>query len=304
LRELSVSTNLHPPAKPKYAARRRISPREEAQWLHSAEGGDGLAAIAERASVDVRTVRQHVDRARVEKELAGVRLSMVQVAADLHQQDQLGVAAALEAVLDPALHSLQFSLEQTPGEIRRAGKRYTALVRHTKGSGLPHQLSRWEAATRRYTTAVGKLRDQLLLELAASDLDPDGTTSEMLGRLGQCTSYGALPPDEPPWNVPGGDLRKGAHRILADVSSLDEPRAAEAQRQYKQVWTKISAEPPVADLCDLQAAQLTRDRVRDLLEDLRLRRYLGHALCPWCPGGSVAASRRTTRGASTKALAK
>lgn len=295
-----MSTRQHQSAKPQYPGRRRISPREEAQWLQAAEAGDGLATIAKRASVDVRTVRQHVDRARIEKELAGVRLSMVHVAADLHQQDMLGVAVALEAVLDPSLHSLHFSLEQTPGEIRRAGKRYTALVRHTKGSGLPHALSLWEASVKGYATAVGKLRDHLEIELPATDVDPDGTVTEMLGRLGQCTSYGALPPDELRWHVQGGDLRKGAFRILADITSLDEQRAAEAQRQYAQVWTTISAEPPVTDLCDLHAAGHTRDRLRDLLEDLRLRRYLGYGVCSWCPG-SLAAPRRTTAAGSSRA---
>jgi hypothetical protein len=40
----------------------------------------------------------------------------------------------------------------------------------------------------------------------------------------------------------------------------------------------ISAAPPVADICDPHAAALTGNRLRDLLEDLRIRRYLGHAL--------------------------
>src|SRR4029077_14616165 len=109
--------------------------------------------------------------------------------------------------------------------------------------------------------------DQLELELAVTDLDPEGTMSEMLGGLGQCTSYGAVRPDELAWNVLGGDLRKGAFRILAETTTLDDPRAVDAQRQYAEVWTKISSEPPVTDLCELQAAGIKRDRVRDLLED-------------------------------------
>ncbi|MHB8490355.1 MAG: hypothetical protein ACYDCS_09325 [Candidatus Dormibacteria bacterium] len=296
-----MSTNSQHSAKSKYATRRRIFPKEEATWLQAAEAGDPLATIAERASVDIRTVKQHVDRARIDKELAGVRLSMVQVAADLHQQDMLAVAAALEAVLDPSLHSLHFSLEQTGGEIRVAGKRYEALVRHTKGSGLPHALSLWGGVTRRYATAIGQLSEQLEVELAATKLDLEGTSREMLGRLGQCASYGTLPPDELAWRIQGGDLRKGAFRILADVTSLDDPRAVDAQRQYAQVWTKISGEALVTDLCDLQADGQIRDRVRDLLEDLRLRRYLGHAVCPWCPG-SLAAPRRRAAAASSRAL--
>lgn len=63
---------------------------------------------------------------------------------------------------------------------------------------------------------------------------------------------------------------------------------------------KIGGEPPVTDLCDLQVDGQTRDRVRDLLEDLRLRRYLGHAGCPWC-AGSLAAPRHTAA-ASSRAL--
>jgi hypothetical protein len=259
-----------------------------------------VAAIAKRSNVDVRTVRQHVDRARIDKELAGVRLSMVQVAADLHQQDMLGVAAALEAVLDGSLHSLQFSLGQTPGEIRSAGKRYVALVRHTKGSGLPHALSLWQAATNRYAALIKEMSDRLEIEVAATDLDPEGAAHEMLGRLAQSASYGTLPPDELAWIVQGGDLRKGAYSILAGVTSPDDPRALDAQRQYADVWTTVSTDRTVTDLCKLQVAGQTRDRVRDLLEDLRLRRYLGHAVCPWCPGSPVA-PRRTTAAASSRA---
>ena len=94
---------------------------------------------------------------------------------------------------------------------------------------------------------------------------------------------------------------RAAFRILADVTALDDQRAVDAQQQYAQVWTKISGEPPVTDLCDLKADGPTRDRVRGLLEDLRLRRYLGHAVCPWCPG-SLAAPRRTAAAASSRAL--
>lgn len=295
-----MSTNTHQTAKSKYATRRRVSPSEEAQWLQAAAAGDPVAAIAKRASVDVRTVRQHVDRARIENELAGVRLSMVHVAADLHQQDMLGVAAALETVLDGSLHSLQFSLGQTPGEIRSAGKRYVALVRHTKGSGLPHALALWEAATKRYAALIKEMSDHVEVEVAATDLDPEGAVNEMLGRLAQCASYGTLPPDELAWNVQGGDLRKGAYRILAGITSPDDPRAVDAQRQYAEVWAMVSTDPAVDDLCKLQAAGQTRDRVRDLLEDLRLRRYLGHAVCRWCPG-SPGAPRRTTAAASSRA---
>jgi hypothetical protein len=302
LKELDMSSNEHQSAKRKYASRRRISPLEEAQWLQAADAGDKPGTIAKRAGVDVRTVRQHVERARVDKELAGVRLSMVHDAADLHQKDMLGVAAALEAILDASLHPLHFSLEQTPGEIRSAGKRYTALLRHTKGSGLPHALSLWVAAAKRYSDAVEELRQQLEVELAATDLDPGGTLTEMLLRLAPSTSYGALPPDELRWDVQGGELRKGAFRILADVTSRDDPRAVDAQRQYAHVWLKISAAPPVMDLCNLHAAEPKRERVRDLLEDLRLRRYLGPAVCPWCPG-SLAAPRRTTAARRARVLA-
>jgi predicted RNase H-like HicB family nuclease len=48
-------------------------------------------------------------------------------------------------------------------------------------------------------------------------------------------SYGTLPPDELAWRIQGGDLRKGALRILAAVTSLDDPRVVDAQRQYATV---------------------------------------------------------------------
>jgi hypothetical protein len=289
-----ASTNQQLETTTKLATRRRVTAAQEAQWLQAANAGDAPKTVAKRAGVDVRTVRQHVDRARVERELAAVRLTMVQVAADLHQQDLLGVAAALEAILDPSLHSLQSSLDQTPGEIRAAGKLYRALLKHTKGSGVPHALLVWGAAAKRFAAAVEELRRQLEVEVARTTLDPDGTTTAMLGRLAQCASYGALPPDDLPWHVQGGDLRKGVFRILAGATSLDEPQVVDGQREYARLWTTISTASPIAELGALRSAESTRLRVRDLLEDLRLRRYLGPATCQWCPG-SQATPRRTAK---------
>ena len=288
-----MSTNRRAKAINERKTRRRISSSEEATWLQAAEAGDALAGIAKRAGVDVRTVRQHVDRAKLEKEVAAVRLSMVRAAADLHQQDLLGVAASLEAAPDPSIHSLHASLELTPGAVRSAGKRYTALVGHTKGSGLPHALSLWEAAAGRYATAVAQLRQLLEGEVGDTGLDSGGTVDQMLGRLAQCPDYGAVAPDRLVWRVEAGDLCKGAYHIVADVSAMDEPRALDAQEQHALLWTTISAAPPVADLCDLGSADATRERVRDLLEDLRLRRYLGPGTCRWCPGGPATPRRKT-----------
>jgi hypothetical protein len=293
--DLVVSTNQHGEAIDKIARRRRITTSQAAQWLQAAEGGDALGVIATRHSVDVRTVRQHVDRARVEKELAAVRRSMVQAAADLHQQDLLGVAAGLEAVLDPSSHSLQFSLDLTPSVIRSAGKRYQALLKHTKGSGLPHALALWEAAAKRYAIGIGELQSQLRIEIAHTNLDPDGTVGAMLSLLAQCAGYGAVPPDDLPWDVQSGDLRKATFRILASATSLDEPRVIDAQEQYARLWTTISAASPVADLCALHSAGPLRERVRDLLEDLRLRRYLGPATCTWCPGSRTEPRRKSAK---------
>ena len=117
----------------------------------------------------------------------------------------------------------------------------------------------------------------------------------MLGRLSQCAGYGALPPDDLPWHVQGGDLRKGAFRILAGATSLDEPKVIDAQWEFARLWTTITTASPVADLCALRSADSTRERVRDLLEDLRLRRYLGPATCSWCPGSRAAPSRRVAQ---------
>jgi hypothetical protein len=122
---------------------------------------------------------------------------------------------------------VRVSLGQTPGEIRSAGKRYVALVRQTKGSGPPHALSLWDAATRRNAALLKQMSDRLEVEVAATGLDPDGTLHEMLARLGQCASYGTLPPDELARNVQGGDLRQGAfHENLRSVlPSLGLPAA-------------------------------------------------------------------------------
>jgi uncharacterized protein (DUF2236 family) len=100
-------------------------------------------------------------------------------------------------------------------------------------------------------------------------------------------------PDRLVWRVEAGDLCKGAYHIVADVSAMDEPRAVDAQEQHALLWTTISAAPPVEDLCALRSAEATRERVRDLLEDLRLRRYLGPGTCRWCPGAPATPRRKT-----------
>ena len=102
-----------------------------------------------------------------------------------------------------------------------------------------------------------QLRKRLQIEVAASGMGSEGgTLAEMLGRLGQCASGGAVPPDQLPWQLQGGDLHKGAYRIVPGIASLEDPRVLAARHAYAQLWTKISTEPAVADLCGLQAAEL------------------------------------------------
>ena len=144
-----------------------------------------------------------------------------------------------------------------------------------------------------------QLRKRLQIEVAASGMGSGGVTlEEMLGRLGQCASGGAVPPDQLPWRLRAVTAQRGVPHCPRDRLARGSARPGGAAR----LRTAVDEDQHRAGGSDSRAAgsRVTRDRVRDLLEDLRLRRYLGHAVCPWCPGSS-AAPRRTQAAASVGA---
>ena len=273
--------------------RHSVTATDETEWLGAVERGEALAVVARRAGVDRRTVRDHVARARDERELREVRRQLFVGAAQAHQQELLGLAASLEALLSVSAHSLRESLEMTPPWLRSAGKVYQALLRHTTGSGLPSSLSRWSAAATRYEALVSRLAGRLGTEIVSSGLDLEGAVHHLLRAATHCVSVAELPADELPWRVEGGELRKGAVRLLGEVASLGDTRVVAAQEQYTRLWDTLRTSDEVAELCALRtSAGPIRERLADQLEDIRLRRYLGPGTCRWCPG-SRSSGRRT-----------
>jgi hypothetical protein len=278
----------HRDAKP----RRVIHAAEEAGWLSQIEAGETLAAIASRSGVQIRTVREHVKRARAASELAQARREGLRTALAAHEQGMLNSAAWFRGQL--SANPLYRALEATePDPQSAAGKLHRALLAHTRDSGLPYLARRWSAVAKSYRDGIAGVERQLPDAVARVRLD-QRAVSELLYVVRLGASAGEIQPDDDiqPWNVrEGSELCRGMYCIASGIRALDDPQAIAAQATYAQLRTDLAGWVEVRALCALPAtAGRVREKLIDELDNIALRRYLLDGTCEWCPG--VPARRR------------
>ena len=78
------------PKKPK------ISSGERRKWLERSENGDPIIGIAEGSGRDVRSVRAHIEKARLERNFEYAQRDQLRDALQGHQQDMLRLLANLK----------------------------------------------------------------------------------------------------------------------------------------------------------------------------------------------------------------
>lgn len=86
----------------------KIAAGQRRGWLERFEQGDSIDKIARDASRDVRTVREHVEKARLERDFESAQRDQLREALRAHQQDMLALLVHLrQAVHTPELTFVQ-----------------------------------------------------------------------------------------------------------------------------------------------------------------------------------------------------
>ena len=95
-----------------------VSPAERVDWLERWERGNRVDRIARESGRNPRTVKIHIDQARIERELEEARRDQLREALHRHQQDLLGLVDRLrETVLTPVLPDSTEGLSFSPAAL-------------------------------------------------------------------------------------------------------------------------------------------------------------------------------------------
>ena len=82
----------------------KIAPGQRRDWLLRYEQGESIEKIAEGANRDIRTVREHIDKARLERDFEGAQRDQLREALKSHQLDMLFLLESLrQAIQTPSL---------------------------------------------------------------------------------------------------------------------------------------------------------------------------------------------------------
>lgn len=82
----------------------KIAPGQRRGWLEHYDGGEAIEQIAKVANRDVRTVREHIEKARLERDFESAQRDQLREALRSHQQDMLALLVHLrQAVHTPEL---------------------------------------------------------------------------------------------------------------------------------------------------------------------------------------------------------
>jgi hypothetical protein len=129
-------------------------------WLRRVEAGEPSTKVAKEETLDIRTVRRHLDMARGEREAAEARSAVLRSALIGHHQAMCDIAAKLR-------------------ELVRSGKKAeitqpnaAALLRglreHLRGAPLGKNIDLWNTNLQKLDTLTNQIRTGLAKELAAN----------------------------------------------------------------------------------------------------------------------------------------
>jgi hypothetical protein len=99
----------------------KIAPGQRQDWLQRSEQGESIEKIAKDAGRDVRTVREHIEKAHLERDFNVARRDQLRDALQFHQKDMLALLERLrQTVHTPDLEytditGLDFGLEDLSG---------------------------------------------------------------------------------------------------------------------------------------------------------------------------------------------
>lgn len=145
-----------------------VKPEKRLEWLHRVEKeGETLTHIAESDDFDLRTVRKHIELARLERDVQHARSEVLRNALEGHFRDLLDTVRSIEKQV---FGESQVSLEQPL---------MSGLRQHMPRSPLWENLRRWNRTLNELVELEAVIRNNLLREIEAD------------GRLNNIASEGA-----------------------------------------------------------------------------------------------------------------
>lgn len=144
-----------------------VKPETRREWLDRVEKGETPPQIAERDEFDVRTVRKHVELARLERDVQQARSAVLRDALESHYRDLIETARNIESQV---LGEAQVSLEKEQPLM-------TGLRQHMPRSPLWGNLKKWNQGL----IELAALQDTIRQELVAS-INDDGRLNAIISR--------------------------------------------------------------------------------------------------------------------------
>lgn len=263
----------------------KIPPATRREWLEAYDRGERIDKIARDAGRTERTIKEHIKRARQEREQREVRAGLLREAYQRHYEDLLDVAKRLqEAAQMPSPNGL------LPIVDRRTQMLVDALRSHIPDSRLWRVWKEWEDRAQRMDAAavetkarLAKAVDRTFAE-AGTGVSRDWLIESLWAAITKAARGESL--DGMEYRIEstaeGPSLRWGAYGLSA--AGVDETALRVLQDHHQQLVQEVTArEDYVGNVRDaLRRWAKARDDIDQEIEILLLRRLLP-GQCNLCP---------------------
>ncbi len=145
-----------------------VKPEKRLEWLHRVDKeGETLTHIAESDDFDIRTVRKHVEIARLERDVQQARSAVLRDALESHYRDLIETARNIESQV---FSEAQVSLEKEQPLM-------TGLRQHMPRSPLWGNLKKWNQTLKELAELEVMIRSNIQREIEA-----DGRFNEIVSQ--------------------------------------------------------------------------------------------------------------------------
>lgn len=136
-----------------------IKPEKRLEWLKRSELGETPPQIAQADSVDVRTVRKHVELARMERDVKDARSAVLREALEAHYRDLLDTVRNIQSQITA----------ESPVSLEKDVPLMLGLKQHMPRSPLWENLRKWNQTLQE----LGELESKLL-QRVQKEIEEDG----------------------------------------------------------------------------------------------------------------------------------
>lgn len=255
------------------------------QWLEAHEHGQRIDEIARSAHHTDRTVKDHIERARQEREQQQVRAGLLREGYQRHFDDLLGAAQRLRQQVNPPT----VLGEPTPDEVRER-LLVDGLRRHLPRAPLWKALERRTQAAQELNEFRSELESSFLKRVSSvlAPLLPSADAREWFPGLWYAAEQAA--DDRGLDHVDyrriasntGTDLVWGSFGLARGV--LDEPVLEQLEAGHRTLVEAVGRDPVVGGIRMVKVRQRQAlATITTEVETLLLRRLVP-GQCPLCPG--------------------